>query len=142
MCTVMICNHSFCGESSSTTVRFLTTPQIALNICDSCFGKVSELSELLKLIGSAITVSCEHPDPWITWRRNDIQPLTNFPILFLLLKFGLELLQELEVRISQDCPYHDFASVFVETIKQNILLVEGLKDEWVVRRFRTPLYTI
>lgn len=137
----MICDHSFCCETSSTTVRFLTSPEIILDICDSCSGKLLELSELLKLIGCVITVSCEYPHPWLPWRRNDIQPLTNFPVLYLLLKFGSELLQELEVRISQDSPFHNFTSVFVETIKHNLHLIEELKDEWLVRRFRTPLYT-
>ena len=103
-----LCNHSCCCNPAEN-ILILAHSKFN-NLCNSCSPKPFELTEgyyFENLLYSTV-IGLEYPNPEIDWQRNDIAPLTNFPVLYLLLKYRLELLEQLEVRTSPACLCYNY----------------------------------
>ena len=129
----MLCDHLICSDQGTKTLYIWLGQEAEAFLCDHCFPKIAKLVQTLSVNTRAI----DHfytPFPTAVWQEEELLHLTflrhtgDILVVHSLLSFYLEILEQLEVRLSQDWRSHQYLSDSIETVQKNIKLLAKLDN--------------
>lgn len=126
----MICQHAFCCEKADTIFYIFITSPLELHACSECFVILFELKELICGLIVSIHEGFNSEHPVKIWNRDIFlqSPRRNLVTVFYLLRYLKELLEKLEVRITQSASISVIISESVEIVKRNCETISNFLD--------------
>ena len=130
----MICQHAFCCEKADTTFYIFITSPLELHSCSECFIILFELKELICGLIATIHEGFNVRHPVVIWNREVFPRAStrasrrNLAAVFYLLRYLKELLEKLEVRITQSASISVIISGSVEIVRSNCETIHNFLD--------------
>lgn len=129
----MFCDHLICSDQGIKALYIWLGQEAEAFLCDHCYPKIAKLEQTLSVTTRAID-QLDTPFPTAVWQEEELLHLTflrhtgDILVVYTLLSFYLEILEQLEVRLSQTWRSHQYLSDSIETVLKNLKLLVKLDD--------------